>query len=264
MNLISGNGRFGNPDLKPEKTVAYEFGLSHQLLDEYLINVSVYSKKITDLTGVRTFFAGDSSLTGESYFETFTLHINEDFAYNNGIELQLRKLRGDYWYGELNYTYSVAEGSSSRPLERVGSEEANRQSLKFFPLRFDQRHAVNASLTVYEPELKVRASLLFQYGSGLPYTKGIRGATEEYEVNNARLPANWTLDLKMDMRFEIDRYTFIPYLEVYNITNRENVLYVDPFTGKPDYIEGRTKEWADNPANYGAPRLIYLGVRFSF
>ena len=63
MNLRAGNGRFGNPDLKPEKTIAYEFGVSHQLFDDYLINVSVYSKNISNLVGARTFFAGDSTAT---------------------------------------------------------------------------------------------------------------------------------------------------------------------------------------------------------
>ncbi len=268
MNLRSGNGRFGNPNLKPEKTITYEFGLSHQLFEKYLLNLSVYSKRITNYVGARTFFAGDQP----NYWETFTLHINEDFAYNNGFEIQLRKLYGKNIYGEINYRYAVDEGSSSGPLERVGVEEANRQTLKFFPLSFDQRHTVNAYVTFQlnkneGPRIagvafleNLRTSVLFQYGSGLPYTKGIRGATEPYEINNGRLPENWTLDLKMDRDISIGSFTMTPYLEVYNLTDRKNVVYVDPFTGKPDYIEGRTREWAANPLNWGPPRIIYLGL----
>lgn len=268
MNLRSGNGRYGNPNLKPEKTITYEFGLSHQLFEDYLFNVSVYSKRITNYVGARTFFAGDKP----QYWETFSLHINEDFAYNNGFEVQLRKMRGQNIYGEINYRYAVDEGSSSGPLERVGIEEANRQTLKFFPLRFDQRHTVNAYVTFQfneneGPKLggislfeNLRASILFQYGSGLPYTKGTRGATEPYELYNARLPENWTFDLKMDREIELAGFRVIPYLEIYNLTNRKNVVYVNSFTGKPDYIEGRTYEWAANPLNWGSPRIIYLGL----
>ncbi len=268
MNLRTGNGRFGNPDLKPEKTIAYEFGVSHQLFSDYILNVSVYSKRIKDYVGTRTFFAGDRP----EYWETFTLHINEDFAYNNGLELQFRKIRGKYFYGELNYTYSIAEGSSSGPLERVGIEEANRQSLKFFPLEFDQRHTINANMNLRfgqneGPNLgfaghileNFRFSMLFQYGSGLPYTKGIRGATEPYEINNARLPENWTLDLKVNRTVNIGSVTVVPYLEIFNLTNRRNVLYVDPFTGRPDFSFGRTYEYAANPLNWGAPRIMYFG-----
>lgn len=268
MNLRSGNGRFGNPNLKPEKTITYEFGLSHQIMEDYLINLSVYSKRITNYVGGRTFFAAEKP----EYWETFSLHINEDFAYNNGFEIQFRKLRGKNLFGEINYRYAVDEGSSSGPLERVGVEGANRQSLKFFPLSFDQRHTVNAYLTFQFnkseglklagiPFLeKLRASLLFQYGSGLPYTKGTRGATEPYEINNVRLPENWTLDLKVDREIEVGGFRVTPYLEIYNLTDRKNVVSVDSFTGKPDFSYGRTYEYAADPENWGPPRIIYLGL----
>jgi outer membrane receptor protein involved in Fe transport len=272
ISLSDGNGRYGNPDLKPERTIAYEFGLSHQISNSYLANITVYSKKVRNLTGSRTFFAGDKP----EYWESFTLHINEDFASNNGFEIQLRKLRGKYLYGEINYTYAVAEGSSSRPLERVGNEEANRQTLKFFPLNFDQRHTVNANLSFRFPENsgpkllnthpleKFRFSFLFLYGSGLPYSKYIRGATETYELNSKRLPENWTLDLKIDRRIFLGNLTLAPYLEVYNLTNRKNVVSVDPETGKPDFSYGRTYEYAADPENWGPPRIWYFGIEINY
>lgn len=271
MNLLSGNGRFGNPDLKPQKTITYEFGLTQQITRDIIISLSVYNKNITNLLGVRTFFAGDSSLDGIKYFETFTSYINEDFASNNGIEIQIRKRSGKHFIGEINYTLAVAEGSSSRPLERVGVEEANRQTLKFFPLDFDQRHTLNVytQFRINQGELvhvleNLRASILFKYGSGLPYTKGIRGATAPYEINNMRLPATWTVDLKVDREFEWKKVRFTPYLEIYNLTNRKNVLYVDPFTGKPDEMIGYTREYAANPLNWGPPRFIYFGIRIQY
>jgi outer membrane receptor protein involved in Fe transport len=272
MNLRSGNGRFGNPNLKPEKTITYEFGLSHQIMQDYLLNLSVYSKRITNYVGGRTFFAGDKP----EYWETFSLHINEDFAYNNGVEVQFRKMRGQNIFGEINYRYAVDEGSSSGPLERVGVEEANRQTLKFFPLRSDQRHTVNAYLTFQfneneGPKLggipileNLRTSVLFQYGSGFPYTKGTRGATEPYELYNERLPENWTFDLKVDREIELAGFRVIPYLEIYNLTNRKNVVYVDPYTGKPDFSFGRTYEYAADPENWGPPRIIYLGLTMKY
>lgn len=271
MNLISGNGRFGNPDLKPQKTITYEFGVTHQLTNDIIISLSVYNKNITNLLGVRTFFAGDSSLDGIKYFETFTSYINEDFAANNGIEIQVKKRAGKHFVGEVNYTLAVAEGSSSRPLERVGVEEANRQTLKFFPLDFDQRHTLNiyAQFKVNKGELiplleNLNASVLFKYGSGLPYTKGIRGSTAPYEINNMRLPSNWTIDLKLDRELKWNQLHITPYLEIYNLTNRKNVVYVDPFTGKPDEMIGYTKEYAANPLNWGPPRFIYLGFRIQY
>ena len=71
---------------------------------------------------------------------------------------------------------------------------------------------------------------------------------------------NWTFDLKMDREFEVANFRVIPYLEIYNLTNRKNVVYVDPYTGKPDFSFGRTYEYAANPENWGPPRIIYLGL----
>jgi hypothetical protein len=105
-----------------------------------------------------------------------------------------------------------------------------------------------------------KVGLLFQYNSSLPYTTGTRGATEPYEINNARMPENWTIDLKVDRRIDLKRIALVPYLQVFNLTDRRNVLYVDPFTGKPDESIGRTYEYAANPLNWGSPRLIYLGI----
>jgi len=259
MNLKSGNGRFGNPDLKPEKTIAYEFGVSQQLFEDYIFDITVYSKQITNLLGARTYFALDQP----NYWETFSLHINEDFAYNNGFEIQFRKNQGRYLTGELNYTYAVAEGSSSGPLERVGSELENRQTLKFFPLNFDQRHTVNGRLTYKLGKFK--STLLGQWGSGLPYTKEMRGATDPYELNNGRIDGNYYFDLKLNYRIEVKNTVITPYLEIYNLTDHTNVNYVYARTGEPDNSNnGRTVEYDDNPLNYGRPRIIYLGINIGF
>lgn len=259
MNLKSGNGRFGFPDLKPEKTIAYEFGVSQQLFDDYILDVTVYSKQITNLLGARTYFALDQP----QYWETFSLHINEDFAYNNGFEVQLRKNRGQNWTGELNYTYAVAEGSSSGPLERVGSELENRQTLKYFPLNFDQRHTINGRLTYKLGNFK--STLLGQWGSGLPYTQEMRGATDPYELNNGRIDANYYLDLKLNYRLKIKKIQMTPYLEIYNLTDHQNINYVYARTGQPDFSNsGRTEEYDNNPLNYGSPRIIYLGINIGF
>ena len=258
MILMDGNGRYGDPNLKPEKTIAYEFGLSRQVAEQWLVKASIYSKRYTNLLGTRTFYAGEAP----DWWETWVLHINEDFAYNNGMELQISKKSGKFLVGELNYTYAVAEGSSSGPLERVGNEEANRQTLRFFPLGFDQRHNLSGSLTGFIH--KFTATLLYRYGSGLPYTRGIRGATEPYEANNERLPASMTMDLLLDYDFKVGPVMLTPYLEVYNLENRRNVVRVDSFTGKPDEIEGRTYDWAANPENWDSPRLIYLGITMKY
>jgi len=259
INLKSGNGRFGDPNLKPERTITYEFGISQQLFDDYVLDVTVYSKQITNLLGARTHFAGERP----EYWESFSMHINEDFAYNNGFEVQLQKRRGRHLTGEINYTYAVAEGSSSGPLERVGSELENKQTLKFFPLSFDQRHTLKSRLTYRYGNFT--STLFGEWGSGLPYTVEMRAATDPYEINNARMPDTWSIDLKMNYSFKLNNFRIEPYLEIYNLTDRRNIVYVYSRTGKPDdSSSGKTNEYDENPENWGHPRLIYLGFDISF
>ncbi|HMA61477.1 MAG TPA: TonB-dependent receptor [bacterium] len=259
INLKSGNGRFGDPNLKPERTITYEFGISQQLFEDYVLDVTLYSKQITNLLGARTHFAGERP----EYWETFTMHINEDFAHNNGFEIQLRKRRGQHLTGEINYTYAVAEGSSSGPLERVGSELENKQTLKFFPLSFDQRHTLKSRLTYRYGNFAT--TLLGEWGSGLPYTVEMRAATDPYEINNARMPETWTLDLKVDYSINWNNIKLEPYLEIYNLTDRKNVVWVYSRTGKPDDSDsGKTQEYDANPENWGTPRLIYMGLNIAF
>lgn len=259
INLKSGNGRFGDPNLKPERTITYEFGISQQLFSNYVLDVTVYSKQITNLLGARTHFAGERP----EYWESFSMHINEDFAYNNGFEIQLEKRRGKYLTGEINYTYAVAEGSSSGPLERVGSELENKQTLKFFPLNFDQRHTLKGRLTYRYGNF--RTTILGDWGSGLPYTVEMRAATDPYEINNARMPDTWSFDLKLNYSFALYDFRIEPYLEIYNLTDRRNVVYVYSRTGKPDDSNsGKTDEFDENPENWGHPRLIYLGFDIAF
>jgi hypothetical protein len=233
----------------------------------------VFSKKISDLIGVAWVLKEAGVVNQYSYYT------NEDFAYVKGFELnfkyRLRRLSSG-----INYTYSIAEGSSSSQMERYTGDyyAKGTQSLQFYPMDFDQRHMVNAYIDVrfgkregpfgYAPSVFQNSyfSVVFRYGSGRPFTYNpdIKGEYEP-DLNNSRKPATYTFDIEAEKKFLFGRYSVGAFCEVYNLFNRKNVRSVYTFTGLPDESgEVESEEFEDDPTFYYPPRVIYLGLSFEF
>jgi len=96
-NEIQG---IGNPNLEPEKTIAYELGYDQALYNDYLIQLAAFYKDITNQRDFTQYISADASI---NYFLA-TNNLYEDIR---GFELTLRKPAGRWWRGFLNYTYQV-------------------------------------------------------------------------------------------------------------------------------------------------------------
>ncbi len=90
----------GDPELPMEKTVAYELGYDHSLFDAYLLHLSAYYKDKSDQSGVIHYYSADGTVSYNQYSNNFYQDIR-------GFELELRKRRGAWLTGFLNYTYNV-------------------------------------------------------------------------------------------------------------------------------------------------------------
>ena len=95
--LSKGQGlnHIGNPNLEPPRTISYELGVSYNLLDQYLINVSGYYK---DITGQETLlqYIGDASYDG---------YANNEYQDIQGFEVDIRKNVGEYITGWANMRF---------------------------------------------------------------------------------------------------------------------------------------------------------------
>ncbi|MEW6511800.1 MAG: carboxypeptidase-like regulatory domain-containing protein [Bacteroidota bacterium] len=96
--------QFGNPSLPMSKTIAYELGYDHSLFDNtYLIQVAAFYRDISDQQGFTEYVSGRN---GVDYFQVNT----NNYQDIRGFELTLRKTRGPWVYGFLNYTYQAVSG----------------------------------------------------------------------------------------------------------------------------------------------------------
>ena len=261
---------FGQADLDAERTIAYEVGISHQFSDRIAIDLTAYYKDITGLIGTRYFFPYvDGRYTG------YTLYVNEDYANVKGFEINIDIRPDKYFSGGLTYTYSVSKGSASSETEQY---PGTQESTQLYYLDFDKTHVFNFSGTYTIPEgegpdffgsmlmERMDISVIARAASGYPYTPSGRDIGF-VEKNSLRMPATYSIDLMIGKEFPvIDNYSLRIFAEIRNLTDHRNILYVYGDTGDPNFTfeGGHSREYMQDPSNFGPPRSIRLGATFKF
>ncbi|MCD6205147.1 MAG: TonB-dependent receptor [Candidatus Marinimicrobia bacterium] len=266
-SLTKAGNYIGNPNLSPEKTVAYEIGVEHLFSDDIKFSVNGYYKDVTNLMNIYHYVL-------RNYYGTeANIFVNADYGNMKGLEFSLIKRIGEFWGGSANYTFSVAKGRSSSSTSGAGAFDSER---RLNILSFDQTHTVHANLTVKTPARfgrvwgKWTANVQFEYGSGLPYSSYGTG-----KINDLRMPATSNTDLRISKDIDISRVTMNVYLDIFNLFNRKNVDWIGSSyyyqvdqntTGDPAvvYKEGFSGEYIRNPQVYSTERQFRFGIALQF
>ncbi len=296
----SSNYSVNNGYIESEVTTQYEIGF-RQVLGENTaaLNITAFYKNTEGLANqviqkyVRS--AGGEVL---NYYTTS----NSDFGTVKGLAFTLDIPSISYFSSSLNYTYSISEGTGSSQNSSFTAAFRNTDGYTpkvIAPLDFDQRHTGVISLNFFIPKGEngllemLAADLLISFNSGRPYTpletqnllEGSTnwGDTKGY-VNSRYAPGSMKVDLKVEKTFALGNSLGItPYVWVDNLFDAVNAVNVWRSTGSPEttgYLstdEGKKliaqygEDWkADyealerNPANFGVPRLIKLGLKLNF
>jgi outer membrane receptor protein involved in Fe transport len=296
-----------NPALKPEKTIDYEVGFQQKLSDNSALKVSAYYKELRDMIQARVF---NNTFPVTSY-ETYD---NLDFGTVKGFSFGYDMRRVNNIEFSMNYTLQFADGSGSSANSSRGIN--SRGVIRTLtPLSFDERHRINAIIDYRFGEgrryngptiggsnifANTGVNLQITSASGRPYTKtrtvssfggsGFRGG-----INEARLPWNFTVDLRADKRFKLFNgkgqrpLYFNVYVRVQNVFDQKNVRGVYSFSGNPEddgYLISTFGEdqitqaeslgfdpnlfitsyqWALlSPGNFTLPRRIFVGAIVEF
>jgi outer membrane receptor protein involved in Fe transport len=263
---------FGQPDLDAERTTAYEVGIAHQFADALAGTFTVFYKDVIGLVGTRYF---PPYVDGR--YVGYTLYMNEAYANIKGFEMKFELRRTENLAGAMTYTYQVAKGSASSETEDY---PGSTQSTLLYPLSFDRPHLFNLNVNYHLPEnsgltiFGVRPfentiwDVLVRASSGAPYTPTLNGRTVTYiKKNSARMPMTYSIDLEINKEWHIGPVTFSAFLEILNVTDYRNVLWVYSDTGEPDVTYAPplpSTEYMQDPSNFGAPRRIRLGAQVRF
>lgn len=258
----------GNAGVKPQKTVAFEVGIKQALSPLTKLTATVWSKDIRDLLSTQSYRIISIPVV---------VYTNSDYASVKGLDLSLdRKLSG-HFSTNMSYTLSVARGNNSSPIAGYFSAYENEEvPHKEYYLDFDQRHDFSLNLAFnsdsktgkafmgLQPLSNINANLLLNVASGLPYTPYV-DPTIRVEVNSARKPWIYSLDLRLRKQFQVGNLRPAFFLEIMNVTNHENVLFVNSRTGKPfdqgtSGLVGSGDDSNLNPAKLGPGRSIKAGL----
>jgi outer membrane receptor protein involved in Fe transport len=259
-DLQAGTGNydrvFSNPDIKPERTVQYEFGYKNAVTDWLGVSVNLFYKDIRDLLGTEFL----DTYTAASYARK----ANADFGNVTGFTISLDQRRVGILSSTLDYTWQLAQGNSSDPNEtanraRAGEDPRPRQ----IALNWDQRHTLNLTVQLSEPE-QYTVSTIIRFGSGQPYTPQIASLFRaQVETNSERKPNGLVIDLRAEKYFTLAGVNMSFFARVFNLFDTRFFNgSVFASTGSPDYSvfpEG-DKNTLAQPTRYYAPRRVELGI----
>lgn len=268
---------FGNPDLNPEKTVTYEFGLQQEIAANLSAQVDIFARDIRNLTST-------DKIVDIQGGDNYTPYVNRDFGQIRGITLSLDKLYANNFSAFVDYTFQIAQGNASDRQAANQAERAGREpEKKLVPLNWDRRHTLNAILNYSVPN-DWGFSIIGKLGSGLPYTTesvqlGEAGGSRLLRgfENDGRKPGFWNVDLTAYKSIPLHREGLKLTLEakILNLfdTKNENDVYRD--TGRATYSQQQQnahhipeintpEEYWTRPDWYSRPRQVRAGLSFEF
>ncbi len=272
----------GYADLKPEKTVSYEFGLQQQFTKILAIEINVFYKDIQDLLGLQSIHY-ESAKYGPS---DYTIYLNNDYGSVKGVTFSLTKRydpvsRLSAW---ADYTYQIAEGNSVKSGSffynaLTGEEEEKR----IVPLKWDQRHIMSTTIMIGDPR-KWSISFIGKLSSGWPYTPDIPLANYVPESNSDFKPWQRNVNMRLQKTFNLGKFSLVAFAKIYNLFDIRNEQLVFDDTGRAGYTYGYQSSqeseelirhygepgihtWAEymtRPQYYSAPRSVSFGFTVDF
>lgn len=267
---LTGNqgGLINNPDLKPQKMFDYEVGFKQKLSDVSAITLSAFYKERKDMIQVRPYLY--------AWPTTYYTYGNRDFSTTKGMTVKYDMRRKQNLRLDIAYTLQFANGTGSNTSSAIQGNSPSAPGLlsgfvsaglpnirTVFPLDNDVRHNIVTTIDYRYAKGKgpivagmhilqnAGANLIFRTRSGEPYTRYSQPVNlanvVDGQVNGARLPWHYMLDLKVDKDFRLafgkkDKEVTRPrrdlYLNAYvlitNLLNTRDILRVDGYTGRPD------------------------------
>jgi outer membrane receptor protein involved in Fe transport len=247
----------GNPDIKPEKTVQYQFGYKHAISEFLGLDATAFYKDIRDLLGTEVLYTYTDGL--------YTRMTNVDFGSVIGFTLSLTRRTKGLFGANVDYTWQSAQGNASLPNETatlIAAHEDPRP--RSIPFEWDQRHTLNITLMLTKPDA-FNLSSIIRLSSGRPYTPAISSAgfNGSLETNSGHKPNTLIVDLRGDRRLSLHGLGSRGFVRVFNLFDtRFDNGNVFNSTGDPYYSRYPSADLGSllDPTRFYGPRRIEVGI----
>jgi len=276
----------GNPSLEPQITVTYEVGFSHQISDDYVLDLTAYYKNLYNYVNTKK---ERSEIEQTVYWYKY---YSDDYGSARGIDMQIEKLLSNFNTWTFAYSLAWAQGNSSATI--IQDESTN---LREFPLDWDIRHNISANFTFriapgeeyfipftdfILPLDDISFNINWSYASGTPYTPQNPDSGHDLDTNSKRMDSTQQTNLKITKGFILSNKMNIKiFAEVENLFKNKNVIDVYQKTGSywwngdqieetnlPGYVYPEVYYThylaSDNPLFYNDFRGVTLGISFNF
>ncbi len=259
----------GNPDLKAQKTVKYELGLQQALASDLSLDFTVYYSDIRNLLGMEII----NTYQGVNYAR----YVNRDYGNVRGFVVTLDKRFSDFFSAKLDYTYQIAEGDASDPMTVFYNNQSNppiETNKTVVPLNWDQRSTLNIAFNFGQAN-DWNVGLIFNYGSGFPYTEDTRLSQGLRFENGGLKPPTYNVDMRAEKYFKFNGLDINAFLLVYNLLDIKNEVNVNSSSGRANidlytYLAGTLyglntiQQYLNDPTSFSAPRQVRIGLQVGF
>ena len=219
--------RIGDPTIPLAKTVSYELGYDHALFNDYLLHLAAYYKDISD----QEFWVRYISIDGKVNYRKLTNNSYEDIR---GLEIDLTKMRGRWFTGNVNYEYRVGTSGYFGTDIYFENPSEQRDYLRRNPRQFKPRPRprMKAYLDFHTPadySTKFASkywlggwhlNLIGQWTAGRWFTwnpNNVPGI--EY---NVQWKDHYNIDLKISKTIPIGNVDVKFFMDVFNVFNIKN------------------------------------------
>jgi len=250
----------GDPNMGQEKTVSYEAGYEHNLMDQFLIKIAGYYKDISEQPGWIYYDA----LKDVSYYQG----ANNNYADVRGLELTLTKRIGKWVTGFINYTYDVRSSGYFGVLEYHQDPREQKEYLLKNPAmtRVHPRPYARINIDFHTPDDYgpmyfnmypiggLKLNLLSDWKTGRYYTfnpNEIAGIAD-----NTQWRDWWNTDLRISKKVDVSKIGFRLFLDVKNVFNYKYMSsagFSDNYDWQ-DYLYSLNFSW-ENGDEHGNDRI---------
>ena len=258
---------FGNPGLKPERTLTFEAGLQQGLSNTLGVEVTVFSKDIRNLVGQEIQRTPQGNLA--------VRWINADVGTVRGITFSAfqRPMGAVAW--TLDYTLQFVEGTASDPGQTFARFQAGQEEITTLArLNWDRRHVIANTLTL-TPASGLSFTFINRLETGTPYTS-IRNDVTSLQPNDEPKPAYFLSDLRVfyNPPFLPDGIELFGQVENLFDEQSQNQVYNETGLATESLVQARFErsntrvggvnsldDFFFDPGFVGAPRRVSLGLR---
>ncbi len=231
----------GDPNLKLEKTVAYELGFSQNLFNMFLLNIAAYYKDITNQPGWIFYQNINNSV---QYYKA----ASNNYQDIRGFEFTLNKRVGRWVTGFVNYTYDVASSGYFGLLRYYEDPNKERDYLRLNPYQSKPhpRPYARANINFHSPNNFWKSWLGFYPLGGWSMNILADWKAGSYATYNPHsLPGikdnvrwkNWhNVNMRLSKLFNIRHYNVQLYLDIANVFNTKYMSSA-AFSDNYDYLD---------------------------